>query len=119
MTQANGQDGKPDLGRDERTLGGRQVALDREGFFLDFQDWSAESAAELARESAALELGPDHWKVIEFLREFYAYNARAPLNAQLKKGTGLSLLQLEELFPQGIKLGARRLAGLPNPKTCE
>jgi tRNA 2-thiouridine synthesizing protein E len=28
------------------------------------------------------------------------------------------LVELESLFPGGIKKGARRLAGLPNPKTC-
>jgi len=31
----------------------------------------------------------------------------------VKEGTGLSVLELESLFPQGIKFGARRLAGLP------
>ena len=56
--------------------------------------------------------------MIRFLREYYACNGRAPLNRQLRKGAGMSLLELEELFPEGIKMGARRLAGLPNPKTC-
>ena len=55
---------------------------------------------------------------IRFLREYYACNGRAPLNNQLRKGTGMSLLELDDLFPEGIKMGARRLAGLPNPKTC-
>jgi sulfur relay (sulfurtransferase) DsrC/TusE family protein len=36
----------------------------------------------------------------------------------LKEGTLLSMRELEDLFPGGIKYGARRLAGLPNPKTC-
>jgi sulfur relay (sulfurtransferase) DsrC/TusE family protein len=28
------------------------------------------------------------------------------------------LLEIEKLFPGGIKYGARRVAGLPNPKNC-
>jgi len=60
----------------------------------------------------------DHWRVLRFFREYYAANGRAPLNRQLAAGTGMRLLDLEELFPGGIRRGARRLAGLPNPKTC-
>ncbi len=30
----------------------------------------------------------------------------------------MTLQELEGLFPGGIRMGARRLAGLPNPKTC-
>ena len=30
----------------------------------------------------------------------------------------MSLLEVEALFPGGIKYGARRIAGLPNPKAC-
>ena len=57
-------------------------------------------------------------RCVRFLREYYAGNGRAPLNRQLRTGTGMSLLELDDLFPEGIKMGARRLAGLPNPKTC-
>ena len=30
----------------------------------------------------------------------------------------MPLLELEQLFPEGIKYGARRVAGLPNPRTA-
>jgi tRNA 2-thiouridine synthesizing protein E len=63
-------------------------------------------------------LADTHWQVIRFLREYYLQNGRAPLNRQLKAGLGMSLMEIESLFPGGLKLGARRLAGLPNPKTC-
>ena len=55
---------------------------------------------------------------MRFFREYYAYHGRSPLNRHLREGTGLSLGELERLFPGGIRLGARRLAGLPNPKSC-
>jgi len=40
------------------------------------------------------------------------------MNRDLKAGLGISLLDLEALFPGGIRHGARRIAGLPNPRSC-
>jgi tRNA 2-thiouridine synthesizing protein E len=105
-------------GRRVRAIAGREVPFDEEGFFESFEDWSEGVFEELARESGLAFVTDRHWQVVRFLREFFAYNGRAPLNNQLRKGTGMSLLELDDLFPEGIKMGARRLAGLPNPKTC-
>jgi len=99
-------------------IAGREVAFDEEGYFEHFEDWSEEIFEALAGESGVSEITGRHRRVVGFLREFYAYNARAPLNSELRKGTAMTLLDLEALFPQGLKQGARRLAGLPNPKTC-
>ena len=107
-----------ELGREARLLAGRAIYFDREGFFWEANDWSEEVATILARESGLAELTETHWKVMRFFREYYFYHGRAPLNRHLKEGTGLSLQALESLFPGGIRLGARRLAGLPNPKSC-
>jgi dissimilatory sulfite reductase related protein len=101
-----------------RIIGQREVVFDNEGFLNDFSDWTEEICSLLAEECGLAELAEKHWRIIRFLRGFYAGHGRAPLNIQLKKGTGISLLELESLFPGGIKNGARRLAGLPNPKTC-
>jgi dissimilatory sulfite reductase related protein len=101
-----------------RTFGQRDVLFDNEGFFNDFSDWEEDIAGVLSKESGIATLTDAHWQVIHFLRKFYAGHGRAPLNSQLKKGTGMTLMELEGLFPGGIKNGARLLAGLPNPKTC-
>ncbi len=101
-----------------RSLAGRDILFDDEDFFWDFKDWSEDAAEALAREDGLPGLGERQWRVIHFLRLFYSQNGRAPLNRQIKKGTGVSMMELEELFPEGIKRGARRLAGLPNPKHC-
>ena len=105
-------------GRHVRAIAGREVAFDDEGFFESFDDWSEDVFEELARASGLTPVSERHRQVVRFLREYYAYNGRAPLNNELRKGTGMSLLELDDLFPEGIKMGARRLAGLPNPKTC-
>jgi len=96
----------------------RDVYFDKEGFLYDFEDWSEELFRVLAKEAGLLEINDQHWRVIRFLREFFAINGRAPLNRQLREGTGMRLAELESLFPGGIRHGARRLSGLPNPEDC-
>ena len=111
------QPGSPSR-RYSRSIAGHNVLFDRENFLWQPEDWNEIIAEALARESGLDHLNKNHWCVINFLREFYYYNGRAPLNRQIVKGTGLSLLEIKKLFPGGIKHGARRIAGLPNPKNC-
>lgn len=110
--------GKPGTLHVVRTIDGREVAFDEEGFLLHPEAWDEQLAEFLAHEDGLSELGAIHWRVIRFLRDYYFANGKAPLNAALRKGTGLSLAEIEAAFPKGIKQGARRLAGLPNPKGC-
>ncbi len=115
---ATGQGQVTPSGPHPRMVAGREIGFDDEGFFWDHADWSEEAAQELAAEAGLAELGEAHWRVIRFFRQFYEHNGRAPLNQQIRKGTGMSLLEMQDLFPGGLRNGARRLAGLPNPKTC-
>lgn len=109
---------QPGPGQRVRHIAGRGIVFDEEGYFTDFGDWSEDVFEFLAVESGIVSISDQHRQVVRFLREFYAYHGRAPLNQQFKRGTGLSAMELQHLFPEGIKLGARRLAGLPNPKSC-
>jgi tRNA 2-thiouridine synthesizing protein E len=101
-----------------RTIADQEVLFDREGFLWDPRQWTEEVAKALGKEVGLAELNETQWRVIRFLREYYFQNGRSPLNRQIKEGTGISLMEMETLFPGGIKYGARRLAGLPNPKSC-
>ncbi len=105
-------------GQQVRFVAGQERVFDAEGFLLDPYEWTEEVAMALARESGISVLTDLQWQVIRFLRTYYLENGRAPLNRQIKSGTGLSLMEIESLFPEGIKQGARRLAGLPNPRSC-
>lgn len=119
MTAIDAPGGDQD-GRDRKLqrVAGRDIYFDWEGFFWDPQDWNEEVAIELAGISGIVTLSEDQWLVLKFMREFYFYHGRAPMNKDLKKGLNMTLIRLEGMFPQGIRLGARRLAGLPNPKAC-
>lgn len=101
-----------------RSIAGREIAFDPEGFLVDPFQWAEEVAGVLACESGITLLKNAHWRVILFLREYFLQNGRAPLHRELKKEIGMSLMEIESIFPGGIKHGARRLAGLPNPSTC-
>ena len=115
MTDGNGQQKRD---RQLRTIAGRDIYFDWENFLWDPEDWCEAVALALAKETGLDDLDQTQWQVIRFMRDFYFYHGRAPLNKDLKKGTGRSLLELEGLFPGGIRAGARRIAGLPNPKAC-
>lgn len=101
-----------------RKIEGQEVLFDGEGFIWDPGQWSRELARLLARETGLNELQDVHWKVLRFIRGYYLVYGRAPLNREIKQNTGLTLMEMEALFPGGIKYGARLLAGLPNPKSC-
>jgi tRNA 2-thiouridine synthesizing protein E len=99
-------------------MGGKEVFLDKEGFLWRPEDWTEEVAVALAAECGIEPLTDLQWRVVRFLREYFFCNGRAPLNRDIKAGLGISLMELECTFPGGIRHGARRVAGLPNPRTC-
>jgi dissimilatory sulfite reductase related protein len=101
-----------------RSIAGQEVLVDPEGFLLDVNQWNEEVALTLALEKGLKDLSEMQWRVIRLLREYYLSNGKPPLNRELKAGTGLSLRELDALFPGGIRQAARLLAGLPNPRTC-
>jgi len=92
--------------------------LDAKGYLIDFNAWTREMAVELAAADGISGLGPDHWRVIEFLRSHQATHGTAPMIRVLCKGTGCSLQQIYDLFPRGPAKGACRVAGLPRPDSC-
>ena len=104
--------------RKNRIVAGVKITFDNEGFLWDPDDWTEEVARILAAEDGLEEISDMQWRIIRFLREFYFYHGRAPMNRDIKAGIGLSFMEMEALFPNGIRRGARRVAGLPNPKTC-
>ena len=118
--ETSGQTGieKDPYRQEERILAGRRILFDAEGFFWDPRQWNEEVAEILGQEAGLSEFNETQWRIIRFFRRYYFENGRSPLNRQIKQETGINLIDLEALFPGGIKYGARRLAGLPNPKNC-
>ncbi|WP_166361959.1 TusE/DsrC/DsvC family sulfur relay protein [Pseudomonas akapageensis] len=106
------------------TVGSRSVALDKDGYLQDLGDWSRDVAHALAAQED-LELSPEHWEVLELLRQFYQEFQLSPATRPLIKYTALKLgpekgnsLHLNRLFKGTPAKLAAKLAGLPKPTNC-
>ena len=103
---------------------GRDIALDKEGFLRELQDWSPAVAEQLAR-SEGIELTDEHWQVIQLLQDFYREFELSPAMRPLVKYVGQHLgadkgrsIYLMRLFPPSpAKIGSK-IAGLPKPTNC-
>lgn len=92
--------------------------LDDDGFIQQPELWDATVAAVLARGEGVEELTPEHWVVIDYLRDYWVQYGSAPMIRKLVKGTGVRLQRIYELFPNGPAMGACKVAGLPRPTGC-
>jgi len=101
-----------------RTIAGRTVQVDDEGFFQDPDQWDEEIAVELAREVGIPELTDRHWQVIQYMRKEYAEKGTGPTVRALGKSSGVSVKELYELFPRGPAKLAAKIAGIPKPRGC-
>jgi tRNA 2-thiouridine synthesizing protein E len=106
------------------TVGERGIALDKDGYLTDLNDWSADAATALAT-AEDIELSPEHWEILELLRAFYDEFQLSPATRPLIKYTALKLgpdkgnsLHLNRLFKGTPAKLAAKLAGLPKPTNC-
>lgn len=99
-------------------LQGTAVEVDEDGFLTEPNIWSEELARALAQAEDVPELTPDHWKVINYLRDYYQQHGIAPMVRKLCKDTGFQLKYVYNLFPGGPAKGACKIAGLPKPTGC-
>jgi tRNA 2-thiouridine synthesizing protein E len=100
------------------SLSGIEVNVDEDGFMEDPTVWSEALAIAIAQTEDVTELTEDHWKVINYLREYYQQFGIAPMIRKLCKDTGFQLKYIYELFPSGPAKGACKVAGLPKPTGC-
>jgi tRNA 2-thiouridine synthesizing protein E len=99
-------------------LGEVKIDVDEDGFMEDPELWNEAVAKALATTEGVDELTEDHWKVVNYLREYYLKFGIAPMIRKLCKETGFPLKQIYELFPSGPAKGACKVAGLAKPTGC-
>lgn len=106
------------------STGDRTVALDKDGYLKQLDDWSPPVAEALAV-NEGIKLTADHWEVIHLLRDFYRQYQLSPAMRPLVKYIALHLGQekassiyLLKLFPGSPAKIASKLAGLPKPENC-
>jgi tRNA 2-thiouridine synthesizing protein E len=99
-------------------FGDVKIEVDEDGFIQEPDKWNEAVASALASTEGVDELTENHWKVVNYLREYYAKFEVAPMIRKLCKETGFPLKEIYELFPSGPAKGACKIAGLAKPTGC-
>ena len=99
-------------------LGGNEIEVDEEGFIQEPEKWNQALAEDLAKIENAFPLSEDHWKLINYLRDYFHKFGIAPPVRMLCKKTGFDLNYINKLFPRGPAKGTCKVAGLPKPTGC-
>jgi len=97
---------------------GETLELNEDGFLAQPELWNDAVARALAADQGIEELGPEHFKVVRYLRQHWLDHGLAPMVRKLCKETGVTLKRIYELFPSGPAKGACKVAGMPNAKGC-
>jgi TusE/DsrC/DsvC family sulfur relay protein len=105
-------------------VNGKTFEVDEEGYLVNLSDWNEDLAGEIAK-AEKIDMTPNHWEVVNFLREYYNEYQIAPAVRVLTKAIGKKLgpekgsnSYLYELFPYGPAKQACKIAGLPKPTGC-
>jgi tRNA 2-thiouridine synthesizing protein E len=95
-----------------------------QGFLVNAENWNEEVAKQLA-EANQIQLDPEHWEIILFVRAYYFRFKHLPNTRMFTKAIAKELGEskgnsryLHRLFPDGPLKYACKLAGLPKPPNC-
>lgn len=99
-------------------VGDRVLEIDEDGFIQDPDAWDEDVANALAQTEGVDSMGDDHWKLVNYIRNYYKEFGSAPMIRKLCKETGFKLNKIYEMFPSGPAKGACKVAGLPKPTGC-
>lgn len=99
------------------------IALDKEGYLVNPEDWNKEVANQLAL-SESISINDEHWTVLDFIREYFSVHGIVPdirhtvshlveLHDSEKKAAKKYLFKL---FPYGYVKQACKLAGMRRPR---
>ena len=69
---------------------GKSYEADEEGYIINLDDWNQDLAAVIAKEES-IEMGDDHWEVVNFLRNYYEEYQIAPAVRVLTKAVKKSM----------------------------
>ena len=95
-----------------------KIEVDEDGFMDDPTAWNEDVAKALATTEGVADMSERHWKLVNYLRDYYLKFGIAPMIRKLCKETGFSLKEVYELFPSGPAKGACKVAGLAKPTGC-
>ena len=94
--------------------------IDADGYLVDPHEWTEDWAIATAR-GMGIELGPDHWDAIRFMRAWWeehqvTADARFVIRHLMERLGPDSRNRLFELFPYGYPGQACKIAGMKRPR---
>ncbi len=100
----------------EKTIAGKTVAVNEEGYLTDFSQWDKNVGEALAAE-ANISLTPRHWDVISYLQNEQKNQAALSIRRIGKSGV-VDIKEFYQLFPTAPLKTATKIAGIPKPASC-
>ncbi len=100
----------------EKIIAGKTVAVNEEGYLVNFSQWDKIIGEELAKE-ADINLTPSHWNLIDYLQD--EYKKEVPLTIRkIGKSGVVDIKGFYQLFPTAPLKTASKIAGIPKPASC-
>lgn len=103
-------------------VNGKTIETDKNGYLVNAEDWSEDVCTAMAA-AEGLALTPQHWDLINYLRDEYINNGgnqpntRHILKAMSDKwGKNLIQKDIYDLFPRDPSKQGGRIAGLPESR---
>lgn len=100
----------------EKTIAGKTINVNEEGYLTDFSQWDENVGKELAKE-AGITLSPRHWEVIKYLQNEQKNQVALSIRRVGKSGV-VDIKELYQLFPLAPLKTATKIAGIPKPASC-
>ena len=94
------------------------LEFDPDGFMTDPSLWDEKVASAIAADEGIDDLSETHWKIVNFIREYWKEHDLAPPVRLICKQLGVGVREIYKLFRSGPARGACRVAGLPKPDGC-
>lgn len=98
-------------------IAGRSVHVNEEGFLTEFDEWNEDIAGVLAQ-NIGIEMTPEHWALIKFLRDDFKAQGETATTRRVATIGGFEVKKQFEMFPKKPGKKMSYIAGLPKPHGC-
>lgn len=100
----------------EKTIAGKTVQVNDEGYMTNRDEWTKDIATEMAKEDG-IDLTDKHFEVLEYLRDAEAKGESLTIRKVGKSGI-TDIKGLYQLFPGGPLKLSSKYAGILKPASC-
>jgi tRNA 2-thiouridine synthesizing protein E len=100
----------------EKTIAGKTITVNEEGYLTNFNQWDETIGTALAEE-AHITLTPRHWDVLKYLQTEEKNKIALSIRRVGKSGV-VDIKEFYQLFPNAPLKTATKIAGIPKPASC-